>query len=172
MPASVTIILRKSMASQNGRAVLPRQYSLGCCDFLRQAMSAGSARTRGVETGRLQPRNHFGPARAVSKKSMDEYHVARLYRGLLAAILREAISDAAALAMRAVEKTPSIHHHVRSFCLSKNQATLKGGKAAASPASIAYTADATPPMRRVNQIQALRRRTDVSHRTGRSHPAN
>jgi hypothetical protein len=67
---------REGMPDQNRRAILPRQHALGRRDRFgerRQRVLHG----RDVEPGRLQTRDHFGPARSIGEQSVHEHDVAR-----------------------------------------------------------------------------------------------
>ena len=66
------------MTDQNRRAILPRQHTLGGRNRFGQR---GQRVLHGgrVEAGRLQSRDHLGPARAVGEQSMHQHDVAGLY---------------------------------------------------------------------------------------------
>ena len=66
------------MTDENRRAVLPREYTLGCSHRLRQR-GQGILHGGDVQSCRLQSRNHFGPRGAVGEQPMHEYDVTRLF---------------------------------------------------------------------------------------------
>ena len=93
----------KGMADQNRRAILARQHALGRSDRFRQRgqrILHGS----GVETRRLQSRDHFGPARSIGEQSGTSTTLRAFVGVVVAAMPRVESSEAAAPASRAVEK--------------------------------------------------------------------
>src|SRR5512133_253355 len=91
----------KRMPDQNRRAILPRQHPLGRSDRFRQRRER-VLHGRGIEPRRLQSRNHFGPARSVSKSPCTSTTLRAFVA--FAAMPRGEINEAAAPATMAAEK--------------------------------------------------------------------
>jgi hypothetical protein len=69
------------VTDQYCRTLLHRERALRRLDGFRQRRQRVLHRSY-IQTLRLQPGDHFGPARTVSEKSVDKDDVASLWRGL------------------------------------------------------------------------------------------
>jgi hypothetical protein len=96
------------MPDQNRRAILPRQHALCRSDRFRQRRER-VLHGGGIESRRLQSRDHVGPARAVGEQPMHKHHVARLRRGCGHGAWHDQRSRGSG--NHAGGKSPSVHRH-------------------------------------------------------------